>query len=76
MSKGAASNISSICGLAVILMDNDLFQCLAYLTVETLKMNKSSYEEAEYQRWRTSLLGIQNGFWNVGHIGMIGWYYL
>ena len=42
VSKGVPSN-TSICGLALILVVNYLFQCLAYLTEETIKMNKSSY---------------------------------
>ena len=42
--KGAPSN-TSICALAPILMVNCLFHCLAYLTEDTLKRNKSSYEQ-------------------------------
>ena len=46
--KGAPSDTSSVCGLALILIVYYLFHCLACLT-ETLKRNKSSYEQAECQ---------------------------
>lgn len=42
--KGAPSD-TSLCGLAVILLVNYLVHCLAYLTEEILKRNKSRYEQ-------------------------------
>ena len=45
--KGAPSDTSSSCGLALILMVNYLLHCSPYLTLvteKTLKRNKSSYE--------------------------------
>ena len=49
MPKSVPSDTSSICGLALILMINYLFNCLAYLTDETLGikvvMNKLCIKE-------------------------------
>ena len=59
-----------------------LFHCMAYLTEETLKRNKSSYKQAEYQRTYIKkmkniaflVLGMQNGCQKMGHCGMIGYH--
>ena len=75
--KGAPSD-TSLCGLAVILGVNYLVHCLAYLIEETLKRNKSRYEQAmnnqrTHQKMKNITFGgTQNGFQKVGHFDMIG----
>ena len=74
--KGAPSDTSSVCRLALILMITCLFHCSAYLKEETLKMNKkNSCEQAEYQRTHQKdekySFFTQNGHQKVGHFSMI-----